>query len=126
MKDIVFITPKFWPDKENRRVPLDKDVDYENPYEVLKHRQKVRLFYLNWVQVWRTYVYYSKWAIGIVPLVFLLTKSFWAAAIALAAWIVCRFYFLNKLKSITKFKILAMGILDRFIIPHLGYIEPFE
>jgi hypothetical protein len=123
---IYYITPKFWPDKEDKDLPLDKDVDYTNPFDVLKHRQKVRLFYRNWVEVWRTYAYYSKWAIGVVPLVGVLTNSKWATGVTFILWLSFRIYFSRKLTSIVKFKFIATAILDRFIEPHIGPIEPFE
>lgn len=126
MENIIYITPKFWPDKEHKNVPLDEHVDYNNPYKVLEHRQKIKLFYLNWVEVWRTYVYFSKWAIGLVPLVFLLTNSLWATGIVFLVWIICRIYFIRKLRSLIRFKFLASGIIDPYIVPYLGPVEPFE
>jgi hypothetical protein len=122
----VYFTPKFWPDSKHRFVPLDEHVDYQNPFEVLKHRQEVRLFYRNWVQVWRTYAYLSSWLIGLVPIVYILSNSLWAAGIALGACLVCKIFFTRKLDSWTKFKYLASGLLDQHIVPYLGSLEPFE
>lgn len=122
----LYFTPKFWPDKDNKEIPLDEKVDYNNPYEVLRHRQEVRLFYKNWVQVWRTYAYFSKRVIIITPIVYLLTSSLWATGISIAFSLASRIYFTRKLESILKFKMLATSLLDQFIIPHISPLEPFE
>jgi hypothetical protein len=83
---IIYITPRFWPEKEDRNLPFDEGIDWDNPnvVMVLTFRNKYRLYYRNWVAVWRTYEYYSKWALGIVPLALLYGKNLWMGAFALA------------------------------------------
>ena len=101
-------------------------MDYDNPYEVLKHRQKVILFYRNWIPVYRTYYLIAKWSIIVVPIMQLLTNSLWISGITFIIWGLCMIYSRRKLKSFLKFKFLAEILIDPYVIPYFGELEPYE
>jgi hypothetical protein len=123
---MIYIELKFWPDKENRECPSDENVDYDNPYEILKHRQKLLLFYRNWISVYRTYYFILKWAIIVVPIVQMISNSLWASGITFIIWGLGMIYTYKKLILFFKFKFLAIHLVDPLITPYFGKLEPFD
>ena len=125
---IIYITPRLWPEKEDRYLPFDGGIDWENPdiVMVLTFRNKLRLYYRNWVAVWRTYELYSKWALGIVPLALLPGNNLWIGAFALVLWLTAKLFIRNRLHRLFQISVLVPGILDGYIEPFYGKQLPFD
>lgn len=126
-KTILF-TPKFWPDKENWSHPSDEGIDFDNLnlMLLLAYRQKLRLYYRNWVNVWRTYAYFSKYAFASVPLLWIVTKSWLLAITELAILIAATIIVHKKLDHFNKFRFLIPGLLDSYLVDQFGELLPFE
>ena len=118
---------KFWPDEENRECPSDECLLVDEPamIDILRYRQQMRLYYLNWFDVWETYSYMNRFTILLAPLVFLLTWKWYAPIIVILLWIVfCRIIG-RKTHRLWSIKILIPGLFDPDLTEHFGNLLPF-
>lgn len=125
---IIYFRPKFWPDKENRRHPDDSKLAGDEPpiTEVLRYRQEMRLYYRNWIEVWRTYSYFTNYGIYVIPIIGLITWS-WIVFLALAVpFVIFKRHIGNKLWNLHGIKFLIPGLLDADLVKHFGYLLPFD
>jgi len=88
---IIYFKLKFWPDKENRKIPEDNDIDFDNlnVYALLRYRNEMRLYYRNWVAVWRTYKYFTRFIPLLLPITWLFSTYWIASSIILLFWGIC-------------------------------------
>lgn len=125
---VYYIKPKFWPDRENRKRPDSSCLLADEPAitDIFRYRQEVRLYYRNWIEVWRTYSYFNMYTPLLIPVAGLLLHS-WIAAVAVAAlwigWARIIGYYKYRLWSL---KILIPGLFDRMISEQYGELLPFE
>jgi len=124
----IFFTPKFWPERENWSMPSDEGVDFDNLsiMHLFAYRQKFRLYYRNWVAVWRTYVYYLKYAFIIVPIIYLITRSWWIAGITLVILVAAKMFAHKKLNFFNQIRFFVPGILDSYLENQFGDLLPFN
>ena len=120
--------PKFWPDREHRNVPGDEALLEDEPAmtDLLAYRQKMRLYYRNWIDVWRTYCYFTNFGVIVIPLIAVITWS-WKVFFLLALPY-CSFkrYVNRRLWSLRKLGILVQGLFDRQLSEYFGSLLPFD
>jgi hypothetical protein len=126
-KKVRYFKLKFWPDKENRKTPEDRDTgeNNENVVELLKLRNEYRLYYRNWIHVWRTYHYITRYLPALGILLGLLFQSYLAAGIVLLFWPAAWFFTKRKMKDLDTMAYLIPGLFDRDLEPHFGKQPPF-
>lgn len=125
---VIYFSPKFWPDRQSRKCPNDSKllVDEPNPFDVLEYRQAVRLWYRNWVPVWRTYSYYTNFGVLVVPLAGLLTWNIFVFLALALAWVAAKRYIGKKLWDFMCIKYLITGLMDKELIPVFGNLQAFD
>ena len=119
---------KFWPDRENRRCPSDECLLADEPsmFDILHFRQQVRLYYLNWNDVWETYSYMNRYTIFLVPIAFLLTWKWCAPIIVILLWVVfCRIIGRGT-REMWALRALIPGLFDKDLAAHFGNLLPFD
>ena len=125
---VFYIKPRFWPERENRKRPDDTFLLDDEPsiVEKLRYRQQMRLYYRNWIEVWRTYSYFTDYGIFVIPLIALAAWS-WKLFVVLAIpFFIFKRHIGNKLWGLNGLKIIIQGFFDPELVQQFGYIPPFE
>jgi len=125
---IIYFRPKFWPDREYRKPPDGSRLLVDEPAitDVMRFRQEMRLYYRNWIDVWRTYSYFTNYGIIVIPLIGLLSRS-WIVFLALAIpFMIFKRHIGNKLWDLNGLRIIVPGVFDYLLTPVFGYLPPFE
>jgi len=125
---ITCFKPKLWPDREHRAAPDDGALLEDEPAmtDILRFRQSIRLYYRNWIDVWRTYCYFTNYGVFVIPLIALLTWS-WQVFIILAVPFFFIKRFINrKFWGLRNLAILVQGLFDRQLSENFGYLLPFD
>jgi hypothetical protein len=129
-QNVHYFRLKFWPDRENRKCPTGAQFleDEDNIYEMMKYRNEFRLYYLNWVDVWETYSYITRYYVLPAILVTWVLTGNWILGVSLVIlWAWSKYYIIEKEKDILK----TMGIFvpylfDRKIVKIYGPQLPFR
>ena len=117
---------KFFPDKENRKTPDCRKYDCDDPYQLLKWRNNVRLFFLNWRYVWYTYKYLLKYFPLIGLVVWDLSGSWIAGLATLTIYIPLRIIIDKKISTLDQLQFLMPGLIDPQLTPLFGNLLPFK
>jgi hypothetical protein len=121
---------KFWPDKEHRKTLSDACLleDEPNIYELLKYRNGMRLYYLNWFDVWETYSWLTTYFPPvIIPLVWIISGSWIAGVSLIVLWFWSKRFIVGKYRyALWGIKILIPGLFDRQLTEKFGPLPPFE
>ena len=123
-----YFTPKFWPDREHRKMPDDSLLLVDDPSitDIYRYRQEMRLYYRNWIQVWRTYSWFNMWMPLAAPVTGLLARS-WIVTVALLVFYVVFARIIGRRKhSLWAYRMLVPGLFDGMIAEHYGPPIPFE
>jgi hypothetical protein len=124
-KKYIDFTWKFHPDKENRKTPDSRKIDNDDLYQLLKWRNDVRLFVLNWRNVWYTYKYLLKYFPLIGLLVWTISGSWIAGLATLTIYIPLRIIVDKKISFLDQLQILMPAFIDRKLTPVFGKLLPF-
>jgi hypothetical protein len=116
---------KFFPDKENRETPDSRKIDDNDLFQLLKWRNDVRLFILNWRNVWYTYRYLLNYYPFLALLVWLVSGSWIAGIAALSVYIPLRIIIDRKISFLDQLQILMPAFIDQKLIPVFGKLLPF-
>jgi len=125
---VFYITPKFWPDREHRQRPDDSFLLEDDPAitDIYRYRQEVRLYYRNWIEVWRTYSWFNMWMPIAAPIIGLLAGS-WIVTVSLLVFYVVFARIIGRKKhSLSFYRIFVPGLFDGMITEHFGPPIPFE
>jgi hypothetical protein len=125
-----YFSLKFWPDREHRRWPSDENLDFDNPdlFEMLKYRNEMRLFYINWYDVWETYNYiHIRFVPFLMPCIWLITGK-WTIALPMGfLWIFFKGYVIDRHRNwLAGVKLLVPMLVDKMILEHYGPQLPFD
>ena len=123
-----YIQPKFWPDREHRKRPDDSFLLADDPaiIDIYRYRQEVRLYYRNWIQVWRTYSWFNMWMPFAAPVIGLIAGS-WIVTVSLLIFYVVFARIIGRKKhSLSFYRIFVPGLFDGMITEHFGPPIPFE
>jgi len=123
-----YFKPKFWPDREYRKCPDDSKLLVDDPAitDVLRYRQEMRLYYRNWIEVWRTYSYFTNYLFIVIPLIGLLSWNLFVFLVLAIPFLVFKRHIGKKLWSFAGLRILIQGFMDPQLRPVFGYLTPFE
>jgi hypothetical protein len=124
-KKYIDFTWKFHPDKENRKTPDSRKFDNNDLFQLLKWRNDVRLFILNWRNVWYTYSYLLNYYPFLGLLVWVLTGSWIAGASVLSLYVPIRIYLWKKISFLDNLVQLMPVFIDRKLTPVFGKLLPF-
>ena len=120
---------KFWPNREHRKIPSDECFLEKEPniYEMLKYRNEVRLWYLNWFDVWETYSYITHYHIPLLIIfVWIMSGNWILGSLLTIVCAYCRYFIIYKHKDMRLgVKLLVPAIVDPKIEPHFGQQLPF-
>ena len=120
---------KFWPDKEHRKIPSDACLlqDEPNIYEMLKYRNEVRLWYLNWFDVWETYSWLTTYYVPLlIPAIWIITGNWILGVSLIILYVYCKRFIIGKYKNMLwGMKFLVPGFIDPKLEPHFGPQLPF-
>ena len=125
---VYLFSPKFWPDTEHRKRPDDSFLLADDPAitDIYRYRQEMRLWYRNWIEVWRTYSWFNMWMPLAAPVIGLLSGSWIVTAALLAIYVVFARIIGSRKHSLWSYRILVTGLFDRMIAEHFGTPIPFE
>ncbi|MFZ2338926.1 MAG: hypothetical protein WAW07_04290 [Bacteroidales bacterium] len=127
-ENVYLFTLKFWPDREYRRQPDDSFLLEDDPSitEMFRYRQEMRLWYRNWIQVWRTYSWFNMQTPLLAPAIGLIFHS-WLAAGAVLVFYVIFARIIGKYKyRLWAFKMLVPGFMDEKISQQFGSLLPYD
>ena len=116
---------KFLPNLENRKTPDSRKIDCDDPLQLLKWRNDVRLFFLNWRNVWYTFKYLLKYFPLLGLLIWVLSGSWITGLAALACYIPLRIFIDKKISFLNQLEILMPGLIDQQLTPLFGNLIPF-
>ena len=125
---VYLFTPKFWPDREHSKRPDDSFLLADDPAitDIFRYRQEMRLYYRNWIQVWRTYSWFNIWMPLAAPVIGLLAGS-WIVTVSLLLFYVVFARIIGRKKySLWAYKILVPGFMDEKISQQFGTLLPFD
>lgn len=129
-KYIITFNLKFWPDNKFRKLPSDEFLlaDEPNIFEMLKYRNEVRLYYLNWSDVWDTYSYITTWYIPLFILLFgILTLSWIGTVLLILLLFGTKHYIIGKNRNnLRLLRILIPGLFDEQLSTYFGPLLPFS
>jgi hypothetical protein len=119
---------KFFPDKENRKLPKDRvcGENNENKIELLKLRNELRLYYRNWIDVWRTYHYGTRYILAVGIIIGLVFQSYIVTGIIALFWPVVWYFTKKKMKELDSMAMLISGFLDSDLDSNFGSLLPFS
>ncbi|MBE0675994.1 MAG: hypothetical protein IH591_15160 [Bacteroidales bacterium] len=125
---VFYIKPRFWPERENRKPPDDTFLLDDEPsiVEKLRYRQQMRLYYRNWIEVWRTYSYFTNYGVFVIPLIALLAWSWKLFVILAIPFFIFKRHIGNKLWGLNGLRIIIQVMFDKELVQHFGYLPPFE
>jgi len=86
----------------------------------------MRLYYRNWVAVWRTYKYFTRFIPLMLPIIWLFCTYWIASGVILLIWGICWYIFYKKLKKFNEIRFLVPGLFDYRLTPHFGEMLPFD
>lgn len=123
-----YFTPKFWPDREHRKLPDDSLLLVDDPSitDIYRYRQEMRLYYRNWIQVWRTYSWFNMWMPLAAPVTGLLARSWIVTVAMLVFYVVFARIIGHRKHSLWAYRMLVPGLFDGMITEHFGPPIPFE
>ena len=128
-RKIYYFKFKLWPDREHRKMPSDARLleDESNMYELLKYRNEVRLWYLNWFDVWETYSWLTSCHVLLaVPVIWVITGNWIPAVSLIFLWVFVKRFIVGKHKNMLwGIKILVPGFIDPVLEKHFGPLLPF-
>jgi hypothetical protein len=116
---------KFFPDRDNRKTPDSRDYDCEDPFQLLRWRNDVRLFVINWRNVWYTYRYLLNFWPFLGLLAWVLTGSCIAGASIIALYVPIRIFLWKKISFLDNLVQVMPAFIDRKLIPVFGKLLPF-
>jgi hypothetical protein len=123
---VIIFNWKFFPGKEHRKTPDSRDYDCDNLFQLLEWRQELRLWFLNWRNVWYTYRYLLNFY-PYLGLVVLLITSSWAGGLAtLLLYVPMRLYLDKKISFLDQLEILMPVFIDRKLTPVFGNLPEFN
>lgn len=125
---VYVLIPKFWPDREYRRQPDDPFLLEDDPAitDMFRYRQEMRLYYRNWIQVWRTYSWFNMHTPLLAPIFGLIFHS-WLAAGAVLLFYVVFARIIGKYKyRLWAYKMLVPGFMDEKISRQFGSLLPYD
>lgn len=127
-RKVIYINPRFWPDRENRKLPDDTFLLDDEPsiIEKLRFRQQARLYYRNWIEVWRTYSYFTDYGIIAIPLIGLATWSLKVFLMLAIPFLFFKRYIGNRLWNLNGLRIIIQGFFDPELVEQFGTLPPFE
>ena len=117
---------KFFPDKGNRKTPDCRNYDCDDMYQLLIWRNLVRLFFLNWRNVWYTYKYLLKYFPFLGMAVWAVSGSWIAGLATLTIYIPLRIIIDKKISFLDQIQILTPGLIDPQLTPVFGNLLPFS
>jgi hypothetical protein len=116
---------KFVPDKENRKTPDCRKYNCDDPFQLLRWRNDVRLFFLNWRNVWFTYKYLLNYFPFLGLLIWLLSGSLISVLATITIFIPLRIVIYKKISTLDKLEILMPLFIDSQLTPVFGSLLPF-
>jgi hypothetical protein len=116
---------KFFPDKENRPIPDSRKIDSDDMFQLLKWRNDLRLFFLNWRYVWYTYKYLLKYYPILSVVVWAISGSWIAGLAVLSIYIPLRIIIDKKISTLDQLQFLMPGLIDPQLTPVFGNLLPF-
>jgi hypothetical protein len=122
----IYFNWKFLPNKEHRKTPDSRDYDCDNLFQLLEWRQELRLWFLNWRNVWYTYRYLLNFYPYLGLVVLLLTGSWTWGLSTLLMYVPMRLYLDKKISFLDQLEILMPGIIDSKLIPVFGNLPEFN
>lgn len=124
----IYFKPKFWPDREYKKCPNDSKLLVDEPAitDIIRYRQEMRLYYRNWIEVWRTYSYFTNYGIIVIPLIGILSWNLIVFLAFAVPFLIFKRYIGNKLWGLMGLRILVKGLMDPQLVPVFGYLPPFE
>ncbi|MBE0676688.1 MAG: hypothetical protein IH591_18680 [Bacteroidales bacterium] len=125
---VYFFTPKFWPDWEYRRQPDASFLLEDDPAitDMFRYRQEMRLWYRNWIQVWRTYSWFNMHTPLRAPVLGLIFHSWLAAGVVLAFYVIFARVIGKYKYRLWAFKMLVPGFMDEKISQQFGTLLPYD
>jgi hypothetical protein len=123
---IIGFTWKFLPGREHRKTPDSRDYDCDNLFQLLEWRQELRLWFLNWRNVWYTYRYLLNFYPYLGLLVLLITSSWAWGGATLVLYVPMRLYLDKKISFLDQLEILMPVFIDRKLIPVFGNLPKFN
>ena len=125
---VFYLKPKFWPDRDHRKKPDDSFLLADDPgiADIFRYRQEVRLYYRNWIGVWRTYSWFNMWMPLAAPVTGLLAGSWIVTVVLLVFYVVFARIIGRKKHSLSFYRIFVPGLFDGMITEHFGLPIPFE
>jgi hypothetical protein len=117
---------KFLPGKEHRKTPDSRDYDCDNLFQLLEWRQELRLWFLNWRNVWYTYRYLLNFYPYLGLLVLLITSSWVVGLATLLMYVPMRLYLDKKISFLDQLEILMPVFIDRKLTPVFGNLPEFN
>ena len=123
---IIYFNWKFVPGRENRKTPDCRKIDCDNQFQLLKWRQDVRLYFLNWRNVWYTYRYLLKYFPFLGLLVWALSGSLMTGLAIAAFYVPVRVFIYRKISTLDQLEILMPGLIDPQLIPVFGNLPGFN
>ena len=123
---VIIFNWKFLPSKEHRKTPDSRDYDCDNLFQLLEWRQELRLWFLNWRNVWYTYRYLLNFYpyLGLVVLLF--TGSWVVGLATLILYVPMRLYLDKKISFLDQLEILMPVFIDRKLTPVFGNLPEFN
>ena len=123
---VIIFNWKFLPGKEHRKTPDSRDYDCDNLFQLLEWRQELRLWFLNWRNVWYTYRYLLNFYpyLGLVVLLF--TGSWVVGLATLILYVPMRLYLDKKISFLDQLEILMPVFIDRKLTPVFGNLPEFN
>jgi len=126
VKKYIDFSWKFFPDKENRPIPDCRNYDCDDMYQLLIWRNLVRLFFLNWRNVWYTYKYLLKYFPFLGLAVWAISGSWIAGLATLTIYIPLRIIIDKKISTLDQLQFLMPAFVDSQLTPVFGNLLPFE
>ena len=123
---IILFKWKFLPDKENRKCPDSRKIDNDNPYQLLRWRQELRLWFHNWRNVWYTYRYLLNFYPFIGLAVWVISGSWIAGLTTLSLYIPMYLFIRKKINFLDQLEILMPVVIDRILTPVFGNLPRFD
>jgi hypothetical protein len=123
---IILFKWKFLPGRESRKCPDSRKIDYDDPYQLLKWRQDVRLWVHNWRNVWYTYSYLLNYYPYFGLAVWLISGSWIAGLATLALYIPMYLFIRKKISFLDQLEIVMPAMIDPLLTPLFGSLPKFS
>lgn len=116
---------KFLPGIENRQIPDSRKIDCNDMFQLLKWRNDVRLFCLNWRNVLYTYKYLLKYFPFLGLIIWAVSGSWIAGLTALTVYIPLRIIIDKKIYFLDQIQSMIPGLIDPQLTPVFGNLSNF-